>query len=105
MSEPSTSTATPAAPAVPQLSPLAEGRAPISTAPCFCCGSTTGVPVGWTYWGFLMPKLLHHVKCVDCPVHYNARTGESNDPWIVALHLIYLVAGIGVGGAIYLATR
>ena len=89
----------------PSPIPPAEGRAPISTAPCYCCGSTMGIPVGWTWWGFVFPRMLHHVKCVDCPVHYNARTGESNDPWILALHLVYLMAGIALGVGLYFLLR
>jgi len=76
--------------------PPEPGPTPIETAPCFCCGSRLGVPVGWTYWGYFAPKLLHHVKCVDCPSSYDARTGASNGPKILVLHLLYFLAGVAI---------
>lgn len=71
--------------------PPAQGRTSIPTAPCYCCGSRMGVPAP-AYWGFFLPGLLDHVQCVRCPVTYNARTGESNDPLIVLLHAGYAAA-------------
>lgn len=103
MSDPTTA-APPAQSSPPAVAP-ANGRAPITTAPCYCCAGTMGVPVGWTWWGWVLPRLLHHVKCVDCPVHYNAKTGESNDRWILALHLVYLVAGVALGVGLYFLFR
>jgi hypothetical protein len=42
---------------------------------------------------------------VDCPVTYNARTGQSNDPVIVALHGAYALGLVVAALGIWLASR
>jgi hypothetical protein len=73
----------------------------VDTAPCYCCGSRRGVPAAAAYWGIVWPRVLGHVRCVDCPVTYNARTGRSNGGWILALHLAHLLVGVAIAGLIY----
>ncbi|MGH9761359.1 MAG: hypothetical protein ACREDR_37710 [Blastocatellia bacterium] len=56
----------------------------------------------------LGPKLLTHVKCVQCGATYNGKTGNPNTTGII----IYLVVGaivsfvlLGLIGLIFFATR
>jgi hypothetical protein len=61
-------------------------------APCPQCGGANAQPVKFTWWGGVLgPKLLHHVKCVQCSAQYNGKTGQSNTRGIV---IYSVVAGV-----------
>ena len=64
---------------------------------CPKCSSPQSQKVGFTWWGGLVgPRILSHVKCLQCGTGYNGKTGKSNDTAIA----IYLVAGVLLGVAI-----
>lgn len=63
-------------------------------AVCPKCGSPQAKPVSFTWWGGILgPKLLSHVKCLQCGAGYNSKTGRSNDTAIA----IYLVVACAIG--------
>jgi hypothetical protein len=62
-----------------------------SYAACPKCQNTEAKPIGFTWWGGVIgPKLLHHVKCLQCGAAYNGKTGKSNSTAIG----VYLVVGM-----------
>lgn len=64
-------------------------------APCPRCGGTEGKRIGYTWWGGkLGPWLLKHVRCLNCGMKYNGRTGRSN------LRGILLYNGVAAGVAL-----
>lgn len=65
-------------------------------APCPKCRSAGAERVKFTWWGGLLgPKILTHVKCLQCGFAYNGKTGRENTTGIV---LYSLVVGIVVLG-------
>jgi hypothetical protein len=75
--------------------PSAPPAAGVQTAPCFSCGSTRGEPAGYRWWG--PGALMSEVRCLDCGVYYNAKSGQSNGPWILWWHMVvFLLAASGV---------
>ena len=51
---------------------------------CPYCGSRNHSNISWTLWGGAIgPKILHHVKCIDCKKNYNGKTGQPNTKGIV----------------------
>lgn len=48
-------------------------------APCPRCGETEGMRIGFTWWGGkLGPWVLKHVRCLNCGMKYNGRSGRPN---------------------------
>jgi uncharacterized protein (DUF983 family) len=46
-------------------------------------------PVKFTWWGGLLgPKMLSHVKCQQCGLAYNGKTGQSNTKGIVIYAIV-----------------
>ena len=73
---------------------------PEQFAPCPSCRCTYAKRVSFTWWGGILgPKMLTHVKCVQCGQAYNGKSGKSNDTAIA----IYLVVSLVIGAAIGLA--
>jgi hypothetical protein len=65
-----------------------------------CRGDSGASPVGFTWWGGVLgPKLLNHVKCLDCSATYNGKTGKSNQSAIA----IYMIVTTGIVLAIIAA--
>ena len=84
-----------AAPQTPPVQPPVASWPPAGanqSAPCFRCGSTYARKVDFTWWGGLLgPKMLNHVRCVQCGQAFNAKTGRSNLAAIVLYQAIVLV--------------
>jgi hypothetical protein len=58
--------------------------------PCPRCRMPEPQPVKFTWWGGVLgPKMLSHVKCGQCGLAYNGKSGKSNTTGIV----IYSVVG------------
>jgi rubredoxin len=91
-------------PPLPPYDPKSFGPPPVLnySAPglevrCPRCGASHAEPVKFTWWGGLLgPRMLHHVKCLNCRYAYNGKTGQSNTTGIV----IYTVVGAIIGIAI-----
>jgi hypothetical protein len=65
--------------------------------PCPRCGAEGARRVLWTPWGsFYGPALFNHVRCPECSLAYNGRTGGSNlIPAIIFVTIpLLLMAGI-----------
>jgi hypothetical protein len=61
--------------------------------PCPKCTTPDPKQVKFTWWGGLLgPKLLSHVKCVNCGSAYNGKSGKSNTQGIV----IYSLVAVGI---------
>jgi len=46
-------------------------------------------PVKFTWWGGLLgPKMLSHVKCQQCGLAYNGKSGQSNTTGIVIYAIV-----------------
>ena len=66
-------------------------------APCPRCGCTFADKVGFTWWGGVLgPALFTHVKCKQCKVAFNGKSGKSNDTAIAIYFGVTLALGIGV---------
>lgn len=64
---------------------------------CPTCGSPNSKSVSFTWWGGVVgPKLLHHVKCLQCRQGYNGRTGQLNTTKIVAWNVVSVGLGVGL---------
>jgi ribosomal protein S27E len=73
-------------------------------APCFQCGQTLVMPVGFTWWGGVLgPKMFSHVKCASCGTVYNGKTGKSNATAIAIYIGVSLVTAMIVAFALSLA--
>ncbi len=82
----------PYAPPKPASSP--ESR----SAPCPKCGSIRNRAPSFTWWGGVIgPKLLSHVKCLDCGAGYNSKTGRSNTAANIAYQIVGLALGLALG--------
>jgi transposase-like protein len=70
--------------------------------PCPQCGSKQIQKVSYTLWGGMIgPRLLNHVKCLDCKTTFNGKTGKSNAraigiyllvTFVIVFFIFYLVA-------------
>lgn len=59
---------------------------------CPKCGAVDPKTLNFTWWGgALGPKLLSHVKCLNCGYKYNGKTGKDNTTGIV---IYFAVAGV-----------
>jgi hypothetical protein len=69
----------------------------VPARPCPKCGNTQATKVGFTWWGgALGPKLFSVVKCRQCRVQYNGKTGASLTGVIIVYQLIALVVFGGI---------
>jgi len=60
--------------------------------PCPQCGSTKIQKVSYTLWGGMIgPRVLNHVRCLDCKATFNGKTGKSNTRAIALYLLVTLV--------------
>ena len=63
-------------------------------APCPRCGTANAAPVGFTWWGGVLgPRVFHVVRCLQCNIQYNGKTGGTLTKGIV----IYTGVALGVG--------
>jgi hypothetical protein len=61
-------------------------------APCPQCGNVYARKIDFTWWGGLLgPRILNHVKCLQCGQTYNSKTGRSNFTAIVLYQVITLL--------------
>ena len=61
-------------------------------APCPRCGASNAKQLNFTWWGgALGPKLLTHVKCLDCGYKYNGKSGKDNTAGIA---IYFVVVGV-----------
>jgi len=73
-------------------------------APCPSCRCVFAKRVGFTWWGGILgPKMLTHVKCVQCGQAYNGKSGKSNDTAIAIYLAVSLAIGVALGVAVALA--
>ena len=64
----------------------------INYAPCPRCGASNAKQLNFTWWGgALGPKLLTHVKCLDCGYKYNGKSGKDNTAGIA---IYFVVVGV-----------
>jgi hypothetical protein len=75
-------------------------------ADCPGCGNPGDAsPVGFTWWGGLLgPKLLSHVRCRECGVCYNGKSGNYNTTGITIYVVITGVIGLMLACAGILAS-
>jgi uncharacterized protein (DUF983 family) len=68
--------------------------------PCPFCQASDPKPVNFSWWGGILgPKLLSHVRCMQCGKTYNGKSGKSNDTAIaiyLAISLVILVVIFGM---------
>jgi hypothetical protein len=69
--------------------------------PCPQCQMPSPQPVKFTWWGGLLgPKMLSHVKCQQCGLAYNGKSGQSNTKGIIiyaiVVNLIVFALVLGV---------
>lgn len=73
--------------------------------PCPRCYTPSPQPVKFTWWGGLLgPKMLSHVKCQQCGLAYNGKSGKSNTTGIVIYSVIVFVIVLGVSLLIMVAS-
>jgi hypothetical protein len=73
--------------------------------PCPRCRMPEPQPVKFTWWGGVLgPKMLSHVKCGQCGMAYNGKSGQSNTKGIVIYSVVVFVIFFAIGIAILLAT-
>jgi predicted nucleic-acid-binding Zn-ribbon protein len=66
--------------------------------PCPKCAATQAQPIGFTWWGGVLgPKLFTHVKCQNCGLAYNGKTGRSNVQAIAIYLGVSAVIGVAAG--------
>lgn len=72
---------------------------------CPKCGSTSIEKVKFTWWGgALGPSMFAHVKCNNCGIQFNGKTGQSNQTNIVIYFLVTgLIAFCTCGGLAFLS--
>lgn len=64
--------------------------------PCPKCGSSNAEKV-WIIWsGLIVPRLLNHVKCKDCGITYNGKTGQLDILRLILYNAVTLVIVIFV---------
>ena len=65
--------------------------------PCPYCSCTDPQEIKFTWWGGLLgPKMLHHVKCMQCGKAYNSKTGRSNARAITIYVIVSSIIVIGL---------
>jgi len=65
--------------------------------PCPRCGSTVVKKVSFTWWGgALGPALFCHVKCYNCGMTYNGKTGKSNNNAIIIYSVVVGIIAIAI---------
>jgi hypothetical protein len=58
--------------------------------------------VKFTWWGGVIgPKMFKHVKCRQCGLAYNGKTGQSNTTNIVIYSIVVFVIFLGIGILIF----
>lgn len=64
---------------------------------CPKCGSVHSRAPSFTWWGGAIgPRLLNHVKCLDCGAGYNGKTGRSNTAAIIVYQIVGLALGLAL---------
>lgn len=65
--------------------------------PCPQCRTPGPQPVKFTWWGGMLgPKMLSHVKCQQCGLAYNGKSGQSNTTGIVIYAVVINVVVLGI---------
>ena len=79
----------------PPYQPNQMGASPY--VPCPRCRMPSPQPVKFTWWGGMLgPKMLSHVKCQQCGLAYNGKSGQSNTTGIVIYAVIVNVIVFGI---------
>jgi hypothetical protein len=66
-------------------------------AKCPYCGGSKATKMSFTWWGgALGPALLTHVKCQDCRMTYNGKTGQPNTVGIITYSIVAFVIGVAI---------
>ncbi len=61
----------------------------IPIKPCPRCGSPKADQVKFTWWGGVLgATMLNQVKCTNCGLEYNGKTGEYNRKAILIYSLV-----------------
>jgi len=89
-----------------QPNPYQQGQMGASPyVPCPRCRMPSPQPVKFTWWGGLLgPKMLSHVKCQQCQLAYNGKTGQSNTTGIIIYSIVVGVICFALFAAIAIAT-
>jgi ribosomal protein S27E len=70
---------------------------PNGWVPCPGCEGTDVTMPSFTWWGGAIgQRILSHVKCNDCGQTFNAKSGKSNTPAIIAYQVVGLLIGVGI---------
>jgi hypothetical protein len=71
--------------------------------PCPKCNSFNVERPSFTWWGgYVGPKIICHIKCLQCSNTYNGNTGASNTMKIVIYYVVIsaiVIIGIAVANA------
>jgi uncharacterized protein (DUF983 family) len=63
-------------------------------------------PVKFTWWGGVIgPKMLSHVKCGQCGLAYNGKSGQSNTTGIVIYTVVVGVIVMVIFALLAIARR
>jgi hypothetical protein len=74
--------------------------------PCPRCYTPSPQPVKFTWWGGIIgPKMLSHVKCQQCSLAYNGKSGKSNTTGIVIYSVIVFFVVLAISTMIMVASR
>ena len=85
----------PQPPLPPAIQPLPYATPGAYGVACPRCGNPASKKVSFTWWGGLIgPKILNHVKCLNCGAAYNGKTGRSNTTGIIIYSLVALAISI-----------
>lgn len=85
----------------PYQPPQALGARASAPASCPECASPRFEAVTFTWWGGLVgPKLLSHVRCLQCASTFNSKTGRSNSAAIAIYFVVSLAFGLLVLAAV-----
>lgn len=88
----------------PPYQPGQMGASPY--VPCPRCRMPSPQAVKFTWWGGVLgPKILSHVKCQQCSLAYNGKTGKSNTTGIVIYSVVMLAVFLVIGIVLALAGR
>ena len=79
----------------PPYQPNQMGASPY--VPCPRCHMPSPQAVKFTWWGGMLgPKMLSHVKCQQCGLAYNGKSGQSNTTGIVIYAVVVNVIVFGI---------
>ena len=74
--------------------------------PCPRCRLPDPEKQKFTWWGGILgPRMLSHVKCRQCGLTYNGKTGESNNTKIAIYMIVVFLVSLGLFLLIFFGMR